>query len=227
VTGKSFSITITVSTTPPQVATYTRAIKVTVDGPREPRSKTSKWNMRHFMRRFDREIYPTRLCRIATGILWKCTDNSTKVPVRGNGESLPSRWCAMMQWSTCVSRLVRVSGWTIRVSIHMRAHIHTRGRQCFHKRAFVRAGYANSLTLICRGNTRKITKTFCWRTHYRSAEIDRITRNAVKVDRGWLPRRPSSFITATPSLRVGSEGDIARLCARYSRHLFSDASAAS
>ncbi|KAL7302588.1 hypothetical protein TKK_0005219 [Trichogramma kaykai] len=39
-TGKSFSITITVSTTPPQVATYTRAIKVTVDGPREPRSKT-------------------------------------------------------------------------------------------------------------------------------------------------------------------------------------------
>ncbi|CAB0036980.1 unnamed protein product [Trichogramma brassicae] len=39
--GKSFSITITVSTTPPQVATYTRAIKVTVDGPREPRSKTT------------------------------------------------------------------------------------------------------------------------------------------------------------------------------------------
>ncbi|XP_058803831.1 protein lozenge-like isoform X3 [Phymastichus coffea] len=39
--GKSFSITITVSTTPPQVATYTRAIKVTVDGPREPRSKTN------------------------------------------------------------------------------------------------------------------------------------------------------------------------------------------
>ncbi|CAD1478755.1 unnamed protein product [Heterotrigona itama] len=39
---KSFSITITVSTTPPQVATYTRAIKVTVDGPREPRSKTSE-----------------------------------------------------------------------------------------------------------------------------------------------------------------------------------------
>ncbi|XP_063916918.1 runt-related transcription factor 1-like isoform X3 [Zophobas morio] len=39
--GKSFSITITVSTTPPQVATYTKAIKVTVDGPREPRSKTN------------------------------------------------------------------------------------------------------------------------------------------------------------------------------------------
>lgn len=38
--GKSFTITITLSTNPPQVATYTKAIKVTVDGPREPRSKT-------------------------------------------------------------------------------------------------------------------------------------------------------------------------------------------
>ena len=41
-TGKSFSLTITVSTNPPQVGTYTKAIKVTVDGPREPRSKSSK-----------------------------------------------------------------------------------------------------------------------------------------------------------------------------------------
>uniref|UniRef100_A0A1B0CEE7 Putative serine/threonine-protein kinase mark-a isoform x2 aedes albopictus n=1 Tax=Lutzomyia longipalpis TaxID=7200 RepID=A0A1B0CEE7_LUTLO len=40
--GKSFSLTITISTTPPQVTTYSKAIKVTVDGPREPRSKTSK-----------------------------------------------------------------------------------------------------------------------------------------------------------------------------------------
>uniref|UniRef100_A0A1B0DI13 Uncharacterized protein n=1 Tax=Phlebotomus papatasi TaxID=29031 RepID=A0A1B0DI13_PHLPP len=39
---KSFTLTITVSTTPPQVTTYSKAIKVTVDGPREPRSKTSK-----------------------------------------------------------------------------------------------------------------------------------------------------------------------------------------
>ncbi|XP_075210247.1 uncharacterized protein LOC142317574 [Lycorma delicatula] len=38
--GKSFTLTITVSSSPPQVATYTKAIKVTVDGPREPRSKT-------------------------------------------------------------------------------------------------------------------------------------------------------------------------------------------
>ncbi|KAI9590469.1 hypothetical protein GQX74_008636 [Glossina fuscipes] len=40
--GKSFTLTITVETFPPQVATYAKAIKVTVDGPREPRSKTSK-----------------------------------------------------------------------------------------------------------------------------------------------------------------------------------------
>ncbi|XP_073833668.1 lozenge [Musca autumnalis] len=39
--GKSFTLTITVDTFPRQVATYPKAIKVTVDGPREPRSKTS------------------------------------------------------------------------------------------------------------------------------------------------------------------------------------------
>ncbi|XP_047992813.1 uncharacterized protein LOC125231409 isoform X2 [Leguminivora glycinivorella] len=39
--GKSFTLTITISTTPPQVTTYNKAIKVTVDGPREPRSKTN------------------------------------------------------------------------------------------------------------------------------------------------------------------------------------------
>lgn len=35
--GKMLCLTITVGTHPPQVATYSRAIKVTVDGPREPR----------------------------------------------------------------------------------------------------------------------------------------------------------------------------------------------
>lgn len=34
---------MTVSTNPPQIATYSKAIKVTVDGPREPRSKTSEF----------------------------------------------------------------------------------------------------------------------------------------------------------------------------------------
>lgn len=43
--GKSFTLTITVSTSPPMVTTYSKAIKVTVDGPREPRSKTSKWRI--------------------------------------------------------------------------------------------------------------------------------------------------------------------------------------
>lgn len=38
--GKSFTVTITVNGYPMQTATYTKAIKVTVDGPREPRSKS-------------------------------------------------------------------------------------------------------------------------------------------------------------------------------------------
>lgn len=48
--GKSFSVTITIRASitpmgsiPDQVATYNKAIKVTVDGPREPRSKQSKF----------------------------------------------------------------------------------------------------------------------------------------------------------------------------------------
>ncbi|XP_075210246.1 uncharacterized protein LOC142317573 [Lycorma delicatula] len=39
--GKSFSLTIVISSSPFQVASYTKAIKVTVDGPREPRSKSN------------------------------------------------------------------------------------------------------------------------------------------------------------------------------------------
>ncbi|XP_052711213.1 runt-related transcription factor 1-like isoform X3 [Crassostrea angulata] len=37
--GKSFTLTITVWTHPPQITLYQKAIKVTVDGPRDPRSK--------------------------------------------------------------------------------------------------------------------------------------------------------------------------------------------
>ncbi|XP_037829848.1 runt-related transcription factor 1 isoform X3 [Kryptolebias marmoratus] len=40
--GKSFTLTITVFTNPTQVATYQRAIKITVDGPREPRRHRQK-----------------------------------------------------------------------------------------------------------------------------------------------------------------------------------------
>ncbi|XP_046675088.1 segmentation protein Runt-like isoform X2 [Homalodisca vitripennis] len=39
--GKSFSLSIVINTSPFQVASYCKAIKVTVDGPREPRSKSN------------------------------------------------------------------------------------------------------------------------------------------------------------------------------------------
>ncbi|XKL66782.1 hypothetical protein PGB90_010202 [Kerria lacca] len=45
--GKSFTLTITINSNPPQVATYNKAIKVTVDGPREPRSKTRQQQQFH------------------------------------------------------------------------------------------------------------------------------------------------------------------------------------
>lgn len=48
IAGKSFSLTICISTIPAQVTTYTKAIKVTVDGPREPRSKIRHQNFHPF-----------------------------------------------------------------------------------------------------------------------------------------------------------------------------------
>ncbi|KAL3274642.1 hypothetical protein HHI36_016022 [Cryptolaemus montrouzieri] len=39
--GKSFTLVITISSAPYQIATYNKAIKVTVDGPREPRTKSN------------------------------------------------------------------------------------------------------------------------------------------------------------------------------------------
>ncbi|XP_075051456.1 runt-related transcription factor 3 isoform X2 [Mixophyes fleayi] len=52
--GKSFTLTITVFTSPTQVATYHRAIKVTVDGPREPRRHRQKLEEqgKHFTDRY-------------------------------------------------------------------------------------------------------------------------------------------------------------------------------
>jgi hypothetical protein len=38
--GKNFNLTIAVHTRPPELAVYPSCIKVTVDGPREPRSKS-------------------------------------------------------------------------------------------------------------------------------------------------------------------------------------------
>ncbi|XP_074656575.1 uncharacterized protein LOC141909828 [Tubulanus polymorphus] len=58
--GKSFNITITIHSSPVQVAIYQRAIKVTVDGPREPRSKTK-------LRTNDQQIHDTRTSLSETG----------------------------------------------------------------------------------------------------------------------------------------------------------------
>ncbi|CAG9112098.1 hypothetical protein JYU34_001594 [Plutella xylostella] len=54
--GKSFTLTITISSSPPQVATYNKAIKVTVDGPRVPRSKTSTNASPHSLRGYSRPL---------------------------------------------------------------------------------------------------------------------------------------------------------------------------
>lgn len=56
--GKSFSITIIIHTIPQIVASYSKAIKVTVDGPREPRSKQSEYLIKNiFLRRTYVDFY--------------------------------------------------------------------------------------------------------------------------------------------------------------------------
>jgi len=59
--GKSFALTITVASNPPQIATYNKAIKVTVDGPREPRSKT---------RTLYRHLYNTKIVLLIQRLSW-------------------------------------------------------------------------------------------------------------------------------------------------------------
>lgn len=83
-------MTITVSTSPPHVATYNKAIKVTVDGPREPRSKTSKlklfkfifivWEGVHFFGSKEREPLPNKL-RISFLRVWVLCDRLGSVLV--------------------------------------------------------------------------------------------------------------------------------------------------
>nr|ABL68110.1 RunxA [Myxine glutinosa] len=58
--GKSFTLTITVFSNPPQVATYHRAIKVTVDGPREPRRHRQR--MEEPGIKAGGSLFPDRLC---------------------------------------------------------------------------------------------------------------------------------------------------------------------
>lgn len=70
--GKSFSITISIQSYPvPQVASYSKAIKVTVDGPREPRSKQSKLGIERKMNRrsVSRDLIYSRFCRAKKTII--------------------------------------------------------------------------------------------------------------------------------------------------------------
>lgn len=63
--GKSFSITITISCAPMyQTATYNKAIKVTVDGPREPRTKSSKYFALCKFLVFSKNHYLDLLCKL-------------------------------------------------------------------------------------------------------------------------------------------------------------------
>ena len=58
--GKMLSVVIVVTTEPVQYAAYTHAIKVTVDGPREPRRKT----LRIYMYMYIVHVHTPPLCKI-------------------------------------------------------------------------------------------------------------------------------------------------------------------
>ncbi|TRY89845.1 hypothetical protein DNTS_005439 [Danionella cerebrum] len=62
---KSFTLTITVFTNPPQVATYHRAIKVTVDGPREPRSEYTHTRAHTVNKPLEAPVAPHRRSAVA------------------------------------------------------------------------------------------------------------------------------------------------------------------
>ncbi|KAK9708593.1 Runt domain [Popillia japonica] len=79
--GKSFTLTITVSTQPPQVATYNKAIKVTVDGPREPRSKTRQQQQFHFA--FGQRPFPFAASDPLTGFRMPPIGNCNNMPQFG------------------------------------------------------------------------------------------------------------------------------------------------
>ncbi|KAK2853060.1 hypothetical protein Q7C36_008261 [Tachysurus vachellii] len=74
--GKSFTLTITVFTGPPQVATYHRAIKVTVDGPREPRRHRVKLEDSQKMQFTDRLTEMERYQR--TGLRMSAGNGTTR-----------------------------------------------------------------------------------------------------------------------------------------------------
>lgn len=75
--GKTFTLTITVRTDPPQVATYCRAIKVTVDGPREPRRHRTRSDERDQANAYEQFHFSDRLSELGfEGLRRSIRDNS-------------------------------------------------------------------------------------------------------------------------------------------------------
>lgn len=75
--GKTFTLTITVKTDPPQVATYCRAIKVTVDGPREPRRHRTRSDERDQANAYEQFHFSDRLSELGfEGLRRSIRDNS-------------------------------------------------------------------------------------------------------------------------------------------------------
>lgn len=86
--GKSFSLTITVATNPPMVATYNKAIKVTVDGPREPRRHSQQSQLMEKLDGSNREDTSTGLM---SGDLSESESSSACRQSRQNQLSKPNR----------------------------------------------------------------------------------------------------------------------------------------
>jgi len=101
-----------------------------------------------------------------------------------------ARWCsgrrAYRVWCVFRVELFAYQYTCVRIHTYIQETMLLQARLCM----------PDTLTLICRGNTQKIAKTFCWRAHYWSDEIDRITRNAVKVNWSGVALCASGFITA-------------------------------
>ncbi|GLV34602.1 Runt related B [Carabus blaptoides fortunei] len=125
--GKSFTLTIIVSTSPPQVATYSKAIKVTVDGPREPRSKTRHQGFHPFpfgprpfhpdpltgglpfklsvianMRQHFKKTYRTKLPPTAmAGVVGAVSVNSGGVGAKDDKSRVPTPSCSRSDIKVC------------------------------------------------------------------------------------------------------------------------------
>ncbi|KAF0309622.1 Runt-related transcription factor 1 [Amphibalanus amphitrite] len=96
--GKSLSVTIIVSSRPCQITTYNKAIKVTVDGPREPRSKTRQFPFpfpfghRPFFAPHLAGLEQLRREQIAAGLLKLPQPHCQKFRLRPEKKAPPARW---------------------------------------------------------------------------------------------------------------------------------------